>query len=199
LNYVPTDWSTSLYDYHCPGSACSGLNLGAVVGGGAACLVPAAANLNNLSILYIVSEGVYSNDGGLAQAMSALNSARLAARLGEKTDEVKAVATFGKGATFGLSLPGGVVSAYGEWNASDHDAGRTILVGVADIGVNYGGAVVGGIAADALLGGEIGEWLGPWGAIAGAALGDLVGSAIGYFDSNTFNSLINSLANFFKA
>jgi hypothetical protein len=74
-----------------------------------------------------------------------------------------------------------VVAGYGEYNASNGDVGRAVAVGVSDIAINCGAGVLGGIAADALLGTEFGAALGRAGAVAGAVVGAAVGAGIAFF------------------
>jgi hypothetical protein len=102
-----------------------------------------------------------------------------------------------KGAGAGLSLAGGLVAAYGEYNASNGDVGRAVAVGATDTAINYFAGVFVGIAADALLGTELGATLGPGGAVAGALVGAAIGAGLAIFADNAANSAINTVADFF--
>ena len=107
----------------------------------------------------------------------------------------------------GLSVLGGAVNAYGEYN-SGAGWGKTVGVGVADTAVNvgagYAGAWVGTAAVTATatvagsllegteLGATIGTALGgPVGTVVGGVVGAIAGAAIAYGVGNVVNDVIN--------
>lgn len=90
-----------------------------------------------------------------------------------------------------LSVAGGAVSAYGEWN-STHSAAKTAAVGAVDTGINLGSAWAGAYA-----GGLIGSAIGPEGTVAGAIIGAGVSLGVGFFSSYVGDNIANDIINSF--
>jgi RHS repeat-associated protein len=96
-----------------------------------------------------------------------------------------------------FSVGGGGISAWGEWNQTNHNVKKTVEVGVSDTAVNAGSAVVGEAAGggiSAALGAEEGAVVGAWGGPIGVGAGALIGAGLAWVGGNVINNMINSPA-----
>ena len=187
---------------YCAGPGCTAANVGAVSSGFGATVLPIGTNYSKIRMLNTMFQSVAQNTG-LAQNMSSESADLLASKAMTQSSGLLQAS---KGLTrtgWGLAGVGGLVSAYGEYNSTNGDWGRTAAVGVTDTGINvaagYAGTALGGIAADALMGTEIGAAIGgPAGLVVGAAVGAIAGAAISYFGDNVANDTINAVSDLFN-
>jgi RHS repeat-associated protein len=199
------------FSLRCPGSGCTPANASVYSGGFVAAGMTAQTNWAKLrwygKLLgaakknlaagpddpYNVARGLSASDlaDGVPAARAGLLGNMGTTRFGIPTTRL------GWGTGVGLSVAGGAVGAYGEWNATNHDWGKTIEVGAADTAINFGagvaGAAAGGFVSGALAGGlmgaEIGAFAGPIGLVAGA----VVGAAISMVATTVATNVINDL------
>jgi hypothetical protein len=121
---------------------------------------------------------------------------RLAASTLQKSQSLSNAGKYVRNGGYGLSVLGGGVSAYGEWNTS-HDAFRTAAVGVGDSSVNAGAGMFGGALGGMLVGGETGAELGVWAGPVGVAAGALIGAGVAYFGDDLLNKGIEKVSDIF--
>jgi RHS repeat-associated protein len=204
-------WSP-LWSVSCSGRGCTPANVGTLVGSAGAASYPIIRNFSNLRVLSRLYNAP-TNDWPITQAMSEpWQQEQLARSLPRwSADQAESLAEAGpwvRGAGIGLSVVGGGISAYGEWNSTNGNVAKTVAVGVADTGVNLGAGVGGAVFGEAavgmatglagsLLGGTemgaaIGTMLGgPVGTVVGGLVGAAVGAALAVGVSNVVNNVIN--------
>jgi hypothetical protein len=164
--------------------------------------LPIGTNYSKIRMLNTMYQSVAQNTG-LAQNMSSEAADLLATKTLTQSSSLLTASKALTRTGWGLAGAGGLVSAYGEYNSTNGDWGRTAAVGVTDTGINvaagYAGTALGGIAADALMGTEIGAAIGgPAGLVVGAAVGAIAGAAISYFGDNVANDTINAVSDLFN-
>jgi RHS repeat-associated protein len=188
-------WYASPY---CSGPGCTIANLSDISAGVGVSLVPAAragARGSLLSPLYRAASQP-PPETGLMKNMSQEAADRLAASTLQKSQSLSNAGKYVRNGGYGLSVLGGGVSAYGEWNTS-HDAFRTAAVGVGDSSVNAGAGMFGGALGGMLVGGETGAELGVWAGPVGVAAGALIGAGVAYFGDDLLNKGIEKVSDIF--
>ncbi|SDN44739.1 RHS repeat domain-containing protein [Actinacidiphila guanduensis] len=188
-------WYLSPY---CTGPGCTIANVTDIASSVGVSLVPAARGAAKgplLSPLYRAASQP-PPDSGLMKNMSQEAADRLAASTLQKSQGLSSAGKYVKTGGYGLSLLGGGVSAYGEWNSS-HDAFRTAAVGVGDSGVNAGAGLFGGTMGGMLVGGETGAELGVWAGPVGVVAGALIGAGAAYVGDDLLNKGIDTVSHLF--
>ena len=166
----------NMFSPSCAGRGCTAANVGSTVGSVGAAAYPVARNLAKLNVLSHLWSGAFY-DAPITRAMTDEGYDRFITSIPKQGWNVAKASPYVDAASKGLSVLGGGIQAYGEWN-STHSVGKTVAVGVADTGVNLGASVAGeavgtaavGVAASVLGGTE-------WGATIGTALGGPVGTS----------------------
>jgi RHS repeat-associated protein len=193
----------SMFSPSCAGRGCTAANIGSIVGSVGAAAYPVARNLPKLNVLGHLWSGAFE-DAPLTRAMTAEAYDRFITSIPKQGWNLAKASPYVDAASKGLSVLGGGIQAYGEWNSTNGNVAKTVAVGVADTGVNLGASVVGeaagtaavGFAAGVLSGTEWGATIGtalggPVGTIVGGVVGALAGAAIAYGAGSVVNKIIS--------
>jgi hypothetical protein len=195
-------WSPS-----CAGRGCTPAAIGAATSGLGVGLYPVARNLPKLNVLSHLWSGAM-NDAPIFRNMQPDVFDRFVTSIPSKAQALVKAGRITTGVSVGLSVLGGGIQAYGEWNSSHGDWAKTVAVGGADTGINIGASLIGNAAGPAIvaggtsvvtgllsgteMGAEIGTVMGgPVGTIAGAIVGAAVGAGLAYLGGNVVNDIIN--------
>jgi RHS repeat-associated protein len=191
----------SVFSASCPGRGCTPAFVGLAVSSLGASLAPAASNIGKLRVLQAVYRGI-STDSPLVRNMSEpWRVPKLRSDISDQTNDLLKVGSALKYTSYGLNVGGGVVEGYGEYSRTNGDLPKSVAVGAADVGVNFGAAQFGTLAAgavtSALAGAEDGALIGASGGPLGAAVGAVVGALVGAGFAWAGGNLTSDVASWF--
>jgi RHS repeat-associated protein len=181
----------------CAGPGCTDMSIGDLIAPVAASTIPITKSRAILSQLSTVkSNADVFNDASYSSWLLKKRVGELNNVINERSEEIVSGGRVLRWGGVGLTVAGGAIAAYGEYNQSNGNVAKTVTVGAGDTAIGFLAGAAGSMAAGALMGTEWGAAIGTFvpvgGTAVGAVAGAVIGGVIGLASSNVFNDAVNS-------